>query len=193
MLFALDPVAMPAGYGEAVLPLADAKAHCRVLDDDEDDLIAALRDAAVQMVEHYCGVRLTDIGGSPPLVWRGETLPSGATPVEMGVRPITAIVSLAYADASGAAQTIAPAALRIVRGEAIAPAIGASWPADVGGSVVISFRAAMDAPPPVLISAAKMFLATLFIQRESLSLTGAVSDVPHGFAMLCRPYRRQRV
>lgn len=60
--------------GEAVLPLADAKAHLRVLHDDEDGLIGSLRDAAVSHVEKSLGTAFGMasfewVGGKPAIGW----------------------------------------------------------------------------------------------------------------------------
>ena len=63
MLFQLTPSAMPEGYGEAVLPLAEAKAWARVLYDDEDTVLELLRDAAVDGVEQFTSLYLRPRAG----------------------------------------------------------------------------------------------------------------------------------
>lgn len=193
MIFTLDIAALPAGYGEAVLPLDLAKAHLRVLHDDEDDLIAALRDAAIVMVEEYTGLVLNPRAGIDAIVWRAEELPSGSGAALMGRRPITAIEEATYLDAAGAAQPIDVTTLRVVEQDRIAPKPGAAWPAGVGGGVVISFAAGVTVPPPPLVLAANMFVATLYVNRETIVQEGVQGTVPAGVAALCRPYRRPRV
>lgn len=190
MIFTLDIAALPDGYGDAVLPIEEAKAHLHVLEDDEDDLIAALRDAAVEMVEQYCGVILNPRVGEDAMVWRAECLPAGTAPVSLGRGPVTKIVSATYLDAGGETQSIDVAALRIVDQRSIVPVPGARWPVAPAGGVVVTFEAGLAAAPAALVAAARMFLATLFLHRETVATQGAVAEVPQGFAMLCRPYRR---
>ena len=84
MSFELAPFDLPAEYGEGMVSLGGMKAHLRVLHDDDDDLIGIYRDAAVDMVERYCGIAL---GPKTRVVWRGERLSS---PIELGVWPVTA-------------------------------------------------------------------------------------------------------
>jgi uncharacterized phiE125 gp8 family phage protein len=193
MRFTLDIAALPAGYGEAVLPLADAKAHLHVLEDDDDDLIEALRDAAVEMVEQYTGVILNPRVGDDALTWRAECLRAGRGVVSLGVGPVTGIVSATWLDAAGDEQEVDVSLLRIVDQRGIAPRPGSSWPTGVAGGAVIRFEAGLEAAPAPLVTAAKMFLATLYRHRETVVTTGVVEEVPHGFAMLCRPYRRIHV
>lgn len=193
MIFTLDIAALPEGYGDAVLPLSAAKAHLHVLEDDDDDLIEALRDAAVEMVEKYTGVILNPRAGDDALVWRAECLPPERASVALGVGPVIDVVSAAWLDSAGGEQEIDVATLRIVDQRSIAPRPGSAWPVGVAGGVVIRFEAGMAVAPAPLVTAAKMFLATLYMHRETIVTAGLVAEVPHGFAMLCRPYRRIRV
>lgn len=193
MVFTLDIAALPDGYADAVLPLAAAKAHLHVLEDDDDDLIEALRDAAVEMVEKYTGVILNPRTGDDALTWRAECLPAGQADragVSLGVGPVTGILSAAWLDSAGDEQSIDVATLRIVDQRTIAPLPGSTWPRGVAGGVVIRFEAGLASTPAPLVTAAKMFLATLYRHRETIVTAGLVEEVPHGFAMLCRPYRR---
>ena len=193
MIFTLDIAALPEGYGEAVLPVGAAKAHLRVLHDDEDDLIKALRDAAVEMVEQYTGLVLGPRVGADALVWRAESVP-GWGPVLMGRRPIRSIASITHLDSAGGEQAIDPTTFRVIDQDSIVPKSG-QWPSGISGGVVVTFAAGLDegAVPAPLVTAAKMFLATLYANRETIVTDGAAGHVTAGFAMLCRPYRRIRV
>lgn len=194
MRFTLDLAALPAGYGEALLPLADAKAHLRVLEDDEDDLIAALRDAAIDAVEQYTGLRLRARTGADALTWRGECLPTDDSQMlRLGARPATALTSIVWLDSSGASVTGDVATLRIVDGDGLLPKPGESWPSDVAGGVTIVFACVLATAPPALIMAAKMLLATFYTNRESVVTSGMTAELSHGFKMLCAPYRRWQV
>jgi uncharacterized phiE125 gp8 family phage protein len=193
MIFTLDIAAMPAGYGEAILPVALAKAHLRVLEDDDDDLIEALRDAAIEMVEQYTGLVLGPRTGDGALVWRAECLPVNG-PVLLARRPIRSIVSITHLDAVGDEQAIDVDTVRIVDQDRIVPK-WKQWPSGVSGEVVVTFEAGLDqeAAPASLLAAARMFLATLYAQRETVVTGTIVGELPHGFKMLCAPYRRLRV
>lgn len=194
MRFTLDLAALPAGYGQALLPLDDAKAHLHVLEDDQDDLIAALRDAAIDAVEQYTGLRLRARTGADALTWRGECLPTDDNVmVRLGARPVTTLSSIAWLDSSGASVTGDVATLRIADGDGVLPKPGESWPSDVAGGVTIVFACGLANAPPSLILAAKMLLATFFMHRESVVTAGLTAELPLGFKMLCAPYRRFQV
>lgn len=186
MLFHLTPTAPAEGYGEALLPLVEAKAWVRVIADDDDDLIGALRDAAINMVEQYTGTRLALTTG---LVARFEGFGPG---MRMGVGPAASVdvQSVSYVDASGTTVTLADGAWRVAVDGALVPAIGTCWPVS-SGPVTVTFDAgfAAGAAPSPLITAAKMFLAHLFENREAVVLGTITSEVPMGFMMLCAPYR----
>ncbi len=194
MIFTLDIAALPEGYGEALLPLAAAKAHLGVLEDDDDDLIEALRDAAIVMVENYTGLILGPRTGADALVWRAEGLPAPGCSLALGVRPVTAIDSVAYLDSDGAEAAVDVETLRIVGDDGCVPVTGSRWPYASGG-VVVTFSAGLadGAAPAPLIAAARMFLATLYMQRETVVVGTISGEVPQGFKMLCQPYRRLRV
>lgn len=190
----LDLTALPSGAGELVLPLDQVKAHLRVLDSDSDDLIAALRDAALMQVEEYTGLRLTARAG---LKWRGEVFPASAHQVlRLFARPVTAVTAISYRDSSNAAQTFDVAKVRIADGDALVPVPGESWPTDCAGAIEITFTAGLatlaEIPTP-LKSAMQMLIGTLFLYRESVVTQGVSMELPHGFTSLCGPYRRARV
>jgi len=189
MHYSLDIAALPEGYGEALLPIAEAKEQLRVLEDDDDALIAAMRDAAIATVEDYTGLVL---GPRTGLVWRAESLPRYSNALPLGVRPATGLQSAIYLDSVGAEQEIDVADLRIVDQSGVMPVAGASWPNDVSGGVVIEFDAGLAAgqAPAPLISAARLMLGTLYQFRETVVSGTIVTELPLGFEFLCRPFRR---
>ena len=176
MRFELTPATMPEGYGDAVLPLAQAKAHLRVLHDEEDDLIAAMRDAAVQMIELYCGVYMRPVTG---LVWRGEAYLGRA---RIGVGPVRAISAVSV---GGAAQVVED--YPVLAGDVTA---AKGWPS---GMVEIIFSAGYDVPPPLLVAAARMMLGHLYAHREAVMVGVVSSEVPLGVRSLCNPFRSAKV
>lgn len=193
MIFELAHTPYAAGYADSVLPLADAKAHLRVTGDSEDDLIEALTLASIEFVEKFCGLRLVETAG---LVWRAESLPFRACDrVALGVYPVSSIESIAWADSAGDAVTGVVADFRIGAHGTLLPAVGETWPSDVGGAVEISFTAGFPdgEVPSGLISAVKLFLGHLYMNREAVVNTGASGEVPLGVRTLCGPYRMPRI
>lgn len=187
MIYELAPFAKPDGYGEGIVSVADAKAHLSIDAgvDEFDALIAALRDAAVDMVERYCGVRLSPC---EDMVWKAEALPAR---LSLGVRPVTAVTEFTYLDSTGAEQSFAAANVRIAAGGELRPVPGQTWPAGIAAGIEITFNAGFDdsTRPAPLVHAVKMFLAHLFLNREAV-VTGAIAtDIPLGFQALCSPFR----
>lgn len=187
MIYELAPFAKPEGYGEGIVSVADAKAHLSIDAevDEFDALIAALRDAAVDMVERYCGVRLAPC---TDLVWKAESLPAR---LSLGVRPVTAVTEFAYLDSTNTEQSFDVSKLRIAALGELRPVPGETWPAGVAAGVTITFDAGFDdgTRPAALVHAVKMFLAHLFLNREAVVTGTIAADIPLGFQALCAAYR----
>lgn len=181
---------MPAGYGDAILSLDDCKAHLRVLSADENDLIGALRDAAIEYVERYCGVKLGPLTG---LTWRAESLPSATSAhVDLALRPVTGLTSVTWQDGNGGPVVGTVGDFRVSAGGQLRPAIGKSWPSGVAGEVVVTFDAgyAANEAPNSLLSAVKLMLGHLYMNREAVVTTGMAGEIPLGVAALCAPFRQ---
>lgn len=187
MRFELSPAA--SIDGEAVLSLADAKVQVRRLDDDDDDIITALRDAAIDAVQQYTSKQLAP----GTRVWRGRF----AEAIDLGIAPLVSVASISYLDASGASVALADGAWRIgLHGRLHAP-VGGAWPetADGDGVVSVTFTVgyASGQIPKALISAVRLMLGHLYRHREAV-VTGIVAtDLPLGFADLCALYRLQAI
>jgi uncharacterized phiE125 gp8 family phage protein len=187
MRFSLSPV--DPLDGEAVLPLAFAKAHLRVQHDFEDELISVMRDAAVSAVEQQTGKSLAPRSYR----WQGRF----SDRLAMGVGPIVSVDQIQYIDGAGTEQT--PAIVdfaRIALNEQLAP-VTSPWPAtaDGEGVVEITFTAgyAVGLIPADLVQAARLTLATFYANRESVVVGVSVDELPLGFVRLCAPYRTMRV
>lgn len=183
--FQLAPFALPGEYGEGIVPLVDVKEHLGVLEDDFDALLGVLRDAAIDMVERYCGVRL---GLCEGLEWHAERLPD---PVQLGVWPVSAVTGVTWLDSAGAEVDGDPAIFRRGVRDMLRLVPGQSLPGGVAGGVVITFTAGFDdtTRPPALVSAVKMFTAHLFANREAVSGGVISGEVPLGFRAMCNAYR----
>ncbi|MBB3034050.1 head-tail connector protein [Alteriqipengyuania lutimaris] len=189
MLFELGHVPMPSGYGDAILSLDACKAHLRVSHDAEDDLIRALRDAAIEYVELYCGVKLGPVTG---LTWRAQALPSFASAsIDLAVRPVTAVTAMEWLGDEGSEVSADPGAFRFSEAGELRPIVGGQWPSDVGCDVVVTFDAgyAEGEAPPALLSAVRLMLGHLYMNREAVVTTGAGGVVPFGVSHLCTPFR----
>lgn len=189
MLFELGHIPMPEGYGDDILSVEVCKAHLRVEHDSEDDLIEALRDAAIEYVERYCGVKL---GAQTGLTWRAERLPSSTSaPVDLALQPVTQITAIEWEDSDGAAVAGEVADYRVSSRGLLRPAVGKSWPSGVAGEVVVTFDAgyAADETPPSLLHAVRLMMGHLYMNREAVVTTGMAGEVPLGVAALCGPFR----
>lgn len=186
MRFELGHVPMADGYGEGILPLDACKEHLRVTHDEEDALIEALRDASIEYVEKLCELKLGPVEG---MTWRAERFPHGD--LDLAVRPIGEITSVAWLDGSGSAVTGEVADFRVSERGVLRPAIGGFWPLSVGGDVVVTFNAgyAEGEAPRSLISAVKLMLGHLYMNREAVVTTGTSGEVPLGVTALCSPFR----
>lgn len=189
MILQLTPQAMPAGYGEGLLPLAACKAHLGFIDADVtefDGLIAALRDAAVDAVERYTNLFLAPrVGVVAKFSCFGGTMRLGRGPDATVI-----VTAVAYPGSDGVLIEMAEGSWRVLAGGKLSPAIGAVWPVSYG-DVTVTFDAgfADSACPPGLLTAAKMFLAHLYANREAVVSSGVTAELPLGFRMLCDQHR----
>lgn len=185
MLFTLTPMAMPDGYGEALLSLDAAKLHLRVDDAEEDDLIEVLRDAALQLVEKFCSVRLGVVTGIV------ATFPTFGRCMHLGVGPVPTITvtAVSYIGSDGEPVDLPAGSWRLSVDGALVPAPGTSWP--TGGPVTVTFVAgyAADACPRPLIAAAKLALGHLYAMRDVAMEGEASGGMPAAFGLLCSGYR----
>jgi uncharacterized phiE125 gp8 family phage protein len=184
MTYTLRPLA--AISGEAVLPLVLVKQSLRVeFDlDDEDLLIAALRDAALDWVEVHTGFPMQ----RRRFEWRG--LPSGTGTIVLPLQAVEQIESVNFADGNGGA-AVAVSAVDPIGTGILIPAAGASWPTGSEASgYTVTFVAGLAVTPPALVSAARLLIGDLFLQRENIVAGTIVSEVPFGVVQLCRPFRR---
>lgn len=194
-MFELQHVPMPEGYGEALLPLAECKAwlSLEATDPEFDDLVETLRDVSIEFVERFCELKLQSTGGQQ---WLGEAFPAPGQRLSLGMATVTEVTGLAWLDSAGDAATGTVGDFRLLgpRGELV-PGIGQSWPSDVGGGIVITFTAgyAEGAAPKALLTAAKRFMAYLFMQREAVIIGTISGEAPIGVTALCAPYRRYRL
>ncbi len=186
MLFTLTPIDIAEGYGEGILPLADAKAHLGVFAEDDDALIEALRDAAIDAVEKYCSVRLT---ATEDIVARFAGFGDG---MRAGIGPASTVevTGVSYIGSDGDAVAMDDGTWRTDVLGNLLPALNTAWPTSYG-PVSVTFTAGYAAAnrPRGLVQAAKMMLAHLYIQREAVISGTISSEAPFGFRFLCDQHR----
>jgi uncharacterized phiE125 gp8 family phage protein len=183
--------------------LTEAKAHLRVIDNDDDALIAALIKAAVSHVDGKDGF----LGRA--LVTQTWELVIDAFPAEaikIPLPPLQSVTSIKYDDAAGIEQTLATDQYSIDTASEpgwVAPLVS-GWPGtiDAINAVRIRFVAgyAPDAnsPPdlaanvPGAVKAAMLLLiGSLYEHRETIVIGQTAVQIPWGAEQLLRPFRVQ--
>ena len=170
MLTALAPA-----DGETILPLADAKVHLNLTDDDtfHESAIESARDAAIGWLEGYAEQSLQE----RDFLWTSDQFTSR---MRLPIGPVASdgIASVEYYD-SEAVDTTVDAADYVVGGGTLAAATGASWPYANGqpGGVRVTFAAGYttaDDIPFNLMAALKLALTAFFEDRTNPDLSGAM-------------------
>lgn len=162
--------------------LATAKAHLRVLDDHENDLISGYIRAAREWVENYTG---------HVLVRREVTDEHAAFGAffDLMHRPFDAeTITIAYTDAVGGAQMVSDVT---VSGRRVRPAFNAWWPSTRPYTAVTVTYTAGYAPgeePQSLIQAMLLLIGHWWANREAVADT-AKNEVPFAVTALCDQYR----
>lgn len=176
----VEPVATPVS-------LAEAKAQCRVLHDDEDDLITDLIAAAVSMVEDYCGRSLMQ------QTWR-LTLDKFSDTILLPRGPVASLTSFQYYDTAGNLQTV-PADTYTLDTESdpswIVRNSDASWPVVQDGvnSVRVTYVTGYSTVPAAIKQAILMLVASWFRNREALLTGTIVAEMPLGTMALLQNHR----
>lgn len=182
------------------ITLEEAKAHLRVdLDvDDDDDLIEALIEAAVD----YC---------DGPTGWLGRALidqtwelvldsfPACDKEIKIPMPPLIEVVSIKYDDASGAEQTLETSAYTVdtVSEPGWVLPVG-SWPSIFDGvnAVRVRFRCGYlggspeaETVPGAIKAAIKLILGNLYENRETIVVGQSVDEIPWTAQALMRKHR----
>jgi uncharacterized phiE125 gp8 family phage protein len=174
--------------GEAVLlPLDLIKQYLRIDRDDEDDLIEAIRSAAIEWVERTTGHLLSDRSIVEAF--------DGFARIALDAWPVTSVDSIEYRDAEGVVTLLDPASYRaslMIRPATIKPVIGSAWPLTerVDDAVMVSVTAGYATPalvPHELRQAALLVIAGLYENRATGGLDGGTEKAA---LALCSAFRR---
>lgn len=167
--------------------LVEAKAHLRILDDnDEDALITALITAAREWVENFTGRVLVQREFTDSFHCFGSYL-------ELNQRPVVGTPMVAYVDGDSAPQEIASVVTSGTRYPyRIYPAASASWPSIASNTTITATYTAgypEGEVPQSLVQAMLLLIGSWWAHRESIVIGATVAEVPFAVEALCRPYR----
>ena len=185
MMYPIAPVRTVAPSA-APVTLAEAKAHLRVTDTNEDTLIAAMIDAAVSQLDGWNGLLGRCMASQ---TWRQDM----ADFPECFRLPFPDVqsVTVAYTDTAGADQTVSSGDYHLVNlpgeGRIVLDAT-ASWPSvyDKPNAVRVTMVCGFATVPPALKMAILMHVAALFENRASAS---QVALMPFAYDALVGPFR----
>jgi len=162
------------------LTLAEAKAHLRITDTDNDTMVAALIEASRRHAEVFLGRAIVDQTWDLVL----DSFPTG-TDMEIKIPkpPLISVTQIAYDQTSGIEAIVDPSRYYVDNVSEpgwVVPIANVTWPTPLSAinSVRVRFRAGyMDtnSPPQVDVpedikSAIKLMLGSLYEQRESMSI-----------------------
>lgn len=161
--------------------LALAKQHLRVEHDDEDSLITAYLNAAIDWVESHTGKLLTRREVT-------QTEPGFVSYFRLYYGPAPATVSVAYADSDNLAATVDDALLADTR---LYPPVGDAWPSAARNTpVTLTYTAGFETAPDALNAAVLLLVGHYYKNREAVTLsTTNPEELPLAVEALCRPYR----
>lgn len=188
MLFELKPIPFVDGYGESILSLSDAKAHLKLEADEteEDVLLAALRDSAIDAVEQLTACRLKLTAGlQARFAGFGDVMRLPIGPA--GSAMVTAI---SYEDSAGSPVAMTVGDWLVGVGGRLGPKAGTYWPSGAG-AVTVTFSAGWPGGecPASLIGAVRLMLGHLHKNRSAVLATALTGELPLGVETLCSPYR----
>jgi uncharacterized phiE125 gp8 family phage protein len=172
---------------ELPVSLAEAKAQCRVLHDDEDDLLDGLIAAATSMVEDYTGRSLM------AQTWR-LTIDEFADRILLPRGPVQSVSAFTVLPQTGSAATV-DSALYALDNESDPAAIvrqpSASWPTpgDRVNPISITYLAGYDTVPAAIKHAILMLVGNWFRNRETLLTGTTVAEMPFSTMALLENHR----
>ena len=172
--------------------LVEAKAHLRVLGDEEDTLIGALIAAAVSKIDGWTGTLGRCLITQ---TWRQDFADFPGNRVCLPFPDVQSVV-VNYSDSAGVSQVFAGSNFTLMQdamGSVLVLNANASWPsvADKPNAVQISmvcgYGAATDVPAAIKM-AILLDVGTLFENRESV--TNDMGVLPLAYDALLNPFRR---
>lgn len=166
--------------------LQEAKAHLRVDDNSENELIDSLRVAAREYVENFTSRKLITQTWDLKL----DAFPCGNC-LDLPFAPVASVSSISYIDTAGTTQTWAssnytvdaPSGAFAMPGR-ITPAYQVIWPATrnvinaVTVRFVVGYGATVYTVPYLLRAAIKLLIGHWYANREPVAVGTITSDIP---------------
>ncbi len=187
------------------ISLAEAKAHCKVLDDEEDGMIVGYIMAARDLVETYTRRALatqtwdyTIDNDWPQAVDRDVYCVRDR--ITLPKPPVQSVSSVIYTDLSGTEQTLSTYQYRALRlnqerAEAIIePAYNVTWPSVQRQGETIRVRfvcgySSVNPLPESIRHAMLLLIGSYYENREAVNVGNTVNELPYGVDALLFPYR----
>lgn len=182
------------------ITLEEAKAHLRVDTDDDNNLIEALIDAAVDYCDGptgFLGRALIDQTWELVL----DAFPACDKEIKIPMPPLIEVVSIKYDDGAGAEQTLDPSRYTVdsVSEPGWVLPVG-SWPSTFDGvnAVRVRFRCgyldqtaspAAENVPAAIKAAIKLIIGNLYGNRETIVIGQSVAEIPWTAQALMRKHR----
>lgn len=170
------------------ITLEEAKAHLRVVFDDENDYISRLIVAARQMAEGRLNRTL-------PVQTIAASFDGWGSALKLPRPPFIAVESIAYIDSEGAEQLLEAPGYYVnefVEPAAIYAYYGVPWPSlqQRQGAVTVTYRAGYVGGVPEPIKAWMLLaIGALYQNRESVVAGVSVTELPADFMnLLLQPY-----
>ena len=196
------PLYLVTAPTEQPVSLADAKAFMRVDTSDDDDVISAMLNTAIQNVDGRDG-RL----GRALISQTWDLKLPGFCGYEIGIPlpPLIEVASVTYYDGANALQTLSTDVYEVAgiggfaKGRVVLK-YGQRWPVtyERAEAITIRFRAGYvdtdaspatgEVPAPIL-TAIKRQVATMYENRESVVVGATVATIPGAVESMLAPYR----
>lgn len=183
----------------------EAAEHCRVTDEGEYGLLSSLVEVAVDMVEDYTGLALTqnryrwhspvwptDVADRLPW-YQGRPAFSGRVPLPR--TPLVSVEAVKYYDAAGVQQTVPTSSysvdtvstpgLVVLHTDFERPELPAQYRAD---AVTIDFTAGTDVSPARARQAVKLLVSHLYDNQGAVSFSSP-SNLPYSLKQLLHSLR----
>jgi len=152
-----------------MIDLELAKQHCRVDDDDNDELLNVYIKAASAYCESYTGLVIDPRDKTFSFDCFGDCLP-------IPLRPVEAIINILYTDPDGNEQTLPAEDYRLV-GENIHPALGKLFPSIAYPSkvMVTATLGSSDDEAQENITNAQLLLISHWYENREAVVVGTIS------------------
>lgn len=164
------------------------KEHLRVDFTDDDELIAALMNAAAAHIDGPQGWLGRSIW--PQTLELRQNVFCG--PVRLPYGPVQSVTSVKYVDGAGAEQTMDAAAYVLTGNGEVDRAYGTSWPAVRGDAegVRIRYAAGFEDLPPSILAAVLMMISHWYSNREAVATGQTAQEMPLAVQALLAPFRQ---